>query len=59
MISRPTAGSENTASTTTAPPSSTPVRVPTIVTIGIRALSRACRKVTTQACIPLARAVRM
>lgn len=53
--SRPTPGQENTLSTTTAPAIRVPTMKPTIVTVGIAALGKACDRTNARHETPLAR----
>jgi len=54
----PSPGNENTVSVKIAPPSATPMSIPSIVTIGSSALRRMWVRITTCSGAPLARAVR-
>jgi hypothetical protein len=57
--SRPTPGQAKMVSVITDPPSKVPSSMPTMVTMGIEALRRACFHTTGGSLTPLARAVRM
>ena len=55
-IRRPTPGTANTVSVITAPPSSSPMCSPTIVTVAMIAFRRMWRPITSEGRRPLARA---
>ncbi len=60
VVSEPTQpGMLNTVSTSTAPPSSVPMSIPSTVTIGVIAERTPWRRITRRSGNPLARAVRM
>ena len=57
IINDPSPGMPKIVSTTTEPDTRMPSCAPTVVITGMRALRRACRRMTTLSFCPLARAV--